>query len=280
MTMRFLLLVNILFFIAVTLNACFDYPGPAFRVYDQTGVLNQTENKVKDLANESATRQRVVETLGVPITYQSDYLSYIACGKQGGVDFYVISGTDALAGWEGGPQYDCFEFVITFGKQGRVSGYKKNPVTDVAQSVSEEQRTQNLREFADKGDRLAQLLLEKTVHYQAELGDGRAQYKLYNSEQITGTKLRWLCRAADSGYAPAQAEVGRLYRWGLLGITPDYQRAYQWYWRANRQAPNSWKGELYEIRQTASKTNIQLVIETDVSDLSANQCEHELLSDI
>ena len=275
---RLLRLTNFLVVVTVVLSACFEPPMPSVRVYHQRGALNQTEKTIKELANESVTRERVVKTLGVPIAYKADFVSYIACGRQGGIDFYGEA-ISYRTGWDGGPQYECYELVITFDEQGRVSGYKKSLVTDVAHSMSEEKRAQNLREFADQGDTLAQMLLEETVLYQAEHGDGAAQYKLYNSDQTRQSKFYWLCRAADSGYAPAQAEVGRLYRWGLLGVKADYQRAYQWYWRANHQVSNSWKSELDDVKHTALSTKTPLTTEIDITSLPSDQCARELLSD-
>ena len=79
----------------------------------------------------------------------------------------------------------------------------------------------------------------------AKVENAAAQLQLYWVTK--GSKrLTWLCRAAEKGYPFAQAELGRLYRWGLQGVERNPVKAYQWYWRANKQHPDKWRWELNE----------------------------------
>lgn len=84
----------------------------------------------------------------------------------------------------------------------------------------------------------------------AEIGDSSAAYELYQRlrkrRNSTVDAWRWLCFAANSGYANAQAEIGSWFRsttWEIwkdwnensidllryIGVEPDNQIAYMWY---------------------------------------------------
>ncbi len=70
----------------------------------------------------------------------------------------------------------------------------------------------------------------------AEKGDREAQFQLYRVSRPSGKSLRWLCLAANQGYALAQEEFGDLHAgvyggdWSDAGFAePDRVRAYMWY---------------------------------------------------
>lgn len=267
--MKLLLIIIVLLLCIGAISACI--PLPIIHVDHRTGKAHHTQNVIEQLVDESASRERVVEMLGIPVTYQKEFLSYIACGKPGAVDFYVIGGTEV--GRNSPPPYNCFEFVIAFDNHDRVTSYSKTITSGIVAPELEEERARKLGKFADQGDILAKKLLEQTLVYRLEHEDPLAQYQMYYRESARVRRLEWLCRAADSGYAPAQAEVGRIYMLGLFGIEQNYQKAYQWYWRANKKNPGGWKYELNDARHMA--TNVQ-----PLSYLPPGQCERELLSDI
>ncbi len=79
---------------------------------------------------------------------------------------------------------------------------------------------------------------------QAKQGDAEAQFTLYRYSPLIGENLRWLCLAANQGYAAAQQELGHVYAgdagqywqdwgrlsaWKKLGVKQDYARGYMWY---------------------------------------------------
>jgi TPR repeat protein len=45
--------------------------------------------------------------------------------------------------------------------------------------------------------------------------------------------VAWYRKAAEQGYAAAQASLGNLYSFGW-GVTKDYTQAVAWYWKACR----------------------------------------------
>ncbi len=82
----------------------------------------------------------------------------------------------------------------------------------------------------------------------AEKGDPEAQYVLYGRGEPNKESLRWLCLAANQGYAPAQEMLGKLHAgffsgkysgdWSDAGFAePDRVRAYMWH----SLATSSWQ---------------------------------------
>ena len=265
--MKKLFQILFLLFSTVVVSSCVVPPIPLVHVHHQTGNVQHTQTLIEQLVDESASRERVVEMLGVPISYKKHFLSYIACGRPRHVEIFWSPYEEAHEF----QQSRCFELVIAIDNQDRVTSYRKTLKYGIVFSDLEQERARNIREYADQGDMLARKLLEQTQGYLLEEGDPVAQYQMYYQEPIRINRLKWLCDAADSGYAPAQAEVGRIYMWGLLGIQQDYLRAYQWYWYANKQNPDSWNDELNDARRMATYV-------PPLSDLSPRQCELELLS--
>jgi len=77
---------------------------------------------------------------------------------------------------------------------------------------------------------------------EAEQGDAQAQYTLggayYNGNGVArnlveGTK--WLLKAAEQGYAPAQCDFGAMYEKGVPGVEQSYQDALKWFRKAAEQ---------------------------------------------
>lgn len=73
----------------------------------------------------------------------------------------------------------------------------------------------------------------------AVAGDPRAQFRLglYYEGVRQPEAERWVCRAANQGFARAQAEMGHWYNedrrredlWPFIGLSPDDRLAYMWY---------------------------------------------------
>jgi hypothetical protein len=112
----------------------------------------------------------------------------------------------------------------------------------------------------------------------AEHRDSLAEYQLYYSGSSRIERLTGLCHSADSGYALAQAEVGRLYKVGLMGVKQDLAKAYFWYSLANKQNPNMWQNEMNEIRQKARSVEILASSEGVASEVQGGQCERDLVT--
>jgi hypothetical protein len=66
------------------------------------------------------------------------------------------------------------------------------------------------------------------IHALAVDGFPEAQWRLYDEFGKKPDDRVWLCRSADSGYAKAQLEVGRIY-WDNSGIPKHRIKAYVWY---------------------------------------------------
>ena len=265
--MKALYQIIFLLFSTVVVSACVVPPIPLVHVHHQTGNVQHTQTLIEQLVDEAASRVRVVEMLGVPISYKKYFISYIACGRPRHVEIFWSPYEEAHEL----PQSRCFEFVIAFDNHDRVFSYRKTLKSGIVFSDMEQERARDIREYAEQGDMLARKLLEQSQEYLLEQRDPVAEYQMYYREPNLINRLKWLCRAADSGYAPAQAEVGRIYMRGLLGIQQDYLRAYQWYWHANKQNPDSWYDELNDARRMTTYV-------PPLSDLSPRQCELELLS--
>lgn len=227
--------------------------------------IYKTESDIKDLVDKNASRDDVIASLGKPMMQDESHISYLICRKGGGVGVFramtVFASFDygfLLLG-DGG-QYteyrsetECFKLVLEFDEQNRLIGYKLTELTD-------EER-------------------EKLLLSWAEQGNPEAQYQLYNRVHNRSERLTWLCRSAESGFPPAQAEVGRVYRWGVYGVEQDYKKAYQWYWLANQQVPENWEHELNNAKQVAISWGLQPPSEAEMNGLQAAQYECELLRD-
>jgi hypothetical protein len=261
--------ITVLLFFTVVVSACLIPPVPMVHVHHQTGQAENTRKAIEQLVDDSANRERVVEVLGIPIRYKKEFLSYFACGRPRHVEIFWSPYEEAHEF----PQFRCFEFVIALDDHDRVISYREIPTDGIVSPDMEQERARDLSEYADQGDMLARTLLLKTQVYLLNRGNPVAQYQMYYRESNRIDSLKWLCRAADSGYAPAQAEVGRIYMWGLLGIQQDYLRAYQWYWYANKQDPDSYNDELNDARHMVSNV-------PPLSNLSPKKCERELLSNL
>jgi len=265
--------VIVLLLSTVVVSSCVP-PVPLVHVHHQTGQLQHTQELIEQLVAESANHERVVKILGMPISYKRDALSYIACGRPRHVEIFWSPYEEANEF----PQSRCFEFVIAFDNDDRVTSYRRTLTSGVVSPDMEKERARNLRERADQGDMTAKELYEQTLAYRLKQGDPVALYQMYYRDPIRQHRLISLCRAADSEYAPALAEVGRIYRWGLLDIKQDYLKAYQWYSRANKQDPSSWKSELNDARNMA--TSKQPIADTTQVALISGQCEKDLLAAI
>jgi hypothetical protein len=250
---------------------------PAFHVWGSSGDLYHIQDELERLIDGSASSEEVVRALGAPMAYHKDTMSYIACGRPMGVDFYVGPHEIYGGGWEEPPRYDCFELVLELGTQDRISGYRKILITDMTQFGSLEERTRTLRGLAEQGDMLAEKLLKETLVYRAEQENSDAQYQLYFRGSSHIERLKWLCRSADSGYPFAQAEVGRLYRWGLQGVEQNFTKAYSWYWRANKQTPAMWKDELNEALRKAFSVEMLSPSKEVMTEWQLGQCEHDIV---
>ena len=111
----------------------------------------------------------------------------------------------------------------------------------------------------------------------AEHRDALAGYQLYHSGSSRIERLKGLCRSAVSGYAFGQAEVGRIYRWGLEGVKQDSGKAYLWYSRANQQNPSMWQDELDELLRKAPSVEKLPSSKDAIAERQDVQCERDLV---
>ena len=119
-------------------------------------------------------------------------------------------------------------------------------------------------------------LTDEEILAKAEEGDAVAQLQVYWSTK--GPKrLSWLCRSADNGYPLAQAELGRLYRWGLQDVEQNLTKAYQLYWRANKQRPDKWRHELNEALRGVFSVEMRPSSKGDLTEWQPGQCERDLV---
>jgi len=119
-------------------------------------------------------------------------------------------------------------------------------------------------------------LTDEEILARAEEGNAKAQFQLYLSTKGP-ERLSWLCRSADKGYPFAQAELGRLYRWGLQGVQQDFTKAYQWYWRAHKQSPDMWRQELNEALSKVFSADMRSPSKADLTEWQPGQCERDLV---
>jgi len=119
-------------------------------------------------------------------------------------------------------------------------------------------------------------LTDEEILVRAEAGNAAAQLQLYWSTKEP-KRLSWLCRSADKGYPLAQAELGRLYRRGLQGVEKDPTKAYQWYWRANKQRPDRWRHELNEALQGIFSAEMRPSSKGELTEWRPGQCERDLV---
>jgi len=236
------------FLMISALAGCIGIPVPTL----PSGEVYSFENDIDDLVDKAATKNEVISELGMPIRYSE--MSYRVCRE--GVGVWIMPCPECVIPGKS----KCYYFTLEFNENNHLVGYKKY-----------------------KPYRYFELTREKTkqqISYLANQGDGEAQYDMYGLVESRGEKLKWLCRSAVSGYPLAQAEVGRIYRWGLLSVKQDYQMAYLWYRRANKQKPYSWEDETADARNMAVSTDLQPVFESDSNELLLDQCMRDLVGDL
>ena len=247
--------------------------------------VHKTEWVIKRLVLDKASYSEVVSRLGTPVRQRStkdennnatyfNNVEYVICQTTGGLGILPLLFTyPATPGFDEPPliefraEQECFEYVLEFDSNEILTGYSKIASTkSSSKSPSGTYLTQEEIRIA-------------SLRKQANDGYIESQYQLYYTRKTpVEERLMWLCRAADSGYPLAQAEVGRLYRWGLHGVKQDYRKAYNWYWHANKLSTDSWKSELQDARQLVFSTKEGDLSVLDLPSFNPGQCERELLS--
>ena len=142
------------------------------------------------------------------------------------VKYYVSTGSEPLFGL---PTWTTTEDVLTFEAEAGHT-YDITPFWIMDTTTGE---------IVSRGKTPAEKAREKLFEkflVDAEKGDPEAQYVLYGRGEPNKESLRWLCLAANQGYAPAQEEFGDLHSgkygrdWSDAGFAePDRVRAYMWY---------------------------------------------------
>lgn len=122
----------------------------------------------------------------------------------------------------------------------------KFPVTNIPAALigayETTQKRENWEEYAREGDVYAQYELALSYCCKPYEGatDGRKAYT-------------WMCYAAKNGHAKAQAQMGRLYEGELrfrgVEITPNPERAYLWYYFADKRLNREGHENLARLRQ-------------------------------
>lgn len=211
------------------------------------GVAEKTS--VEDLVGGSGVEVR--RELGDPQwLYRargSTYLIYQGWQEHG---FVIMFGYPPIAGW--GERRFCW--LLEFGPE------------DVLQRVDRRISAQDCRGVFWTEEQMLSL----------EPGDAKTRWQLYAESADPGKReWRWLCQAADQGFALARHRLGTIYYYGLDGVESDLVLAYVWYSLAQRSGPDvkhiEWSRE--------SLTHEQLMAaEQLISTWSAGRCEQELLS--
>ena len=248
--------------LAIILTGCVPIPiAPSGEIYS-------LENTIDTLVNESATKNEVITKLGFPLKYDDTRMSYKACINPGGFDILIAFPYGGGHIEKIREDVECYELVLEFNDHIHLNGYKKEPYSYLNFQLTREELEEFILNF-----QLTRQEKEEIFLLFAEQGTHEAHYQMYYRSSKRNEKLSWLCGAADSGNHLAQAEVGRLYRWGLHGIKQDHRKAYQWYWLANKRAPDSWR---YELNETKRMIAIEEA-ETPKA-MVPGQCKREFLS--
>jgi hypothetical protein len=255
--------------IAILLLSCI--PIPYTIDYADAPDPDEVVSQLQKLQSSGASRSTVIETLGRPLRYRQDHISYEVCK-----DIYGVAILIGLMYYGGGftayeSDLQCFELRIDFDEHEKLKCYRELP-RDWKYDEQEEDLT--LKELGKQGDAIAQRLWKQSRTYytsqdnevieeriennqertnkrellstslksKAEAGDAEAQYQLFLLEDRIPVK--WLCRAADQEYFNARLELAYLYGSGAYGFPQDFKRSYIWYRLAgsgeHREAVDKW----------------------------------------
>lgn len=238
----------------ISLFSCI--PVPYTVDYDDAPDLDEIEKQVKNLQLSGSHRSLVVETLGRPLRYRQNRISYEACKDPHAVDMVIVGIYSAHDVATYKSDLKCYEVWLDFGSDERLKSYSVLPRDWNLDEIEEDL---HLRKLGQQGDTTARRFWKQSRTYytsqdkivveerienereyeikrkavssdlktRAEAGNAAAQYKLFLLENRV--PVVWLCRAADQGYMDARIELAYLYRSGAYGFTQDYTRAYVWY---------------------------------------------------
>ena len=240
--------------IVIPLLSC--VPFPYINDYEDGRERDDVEKQLQKLQLSAASRTTVIETLGKPLRYRQNYISYEACQDTYGVVFVIPLFYAGLEVAQFESDLQCFELQIDFDSYNKLKGYRTLPRDWEFDEHTEDVK---LRELGKRGDAIAQRLWEQSRTYytsqdkeviqeriennqdhtnkrellstslksKAEAGDAEAQYHLFLLEDRIPVK--WLCRAADQEYFNARLELAYLYGSGAYGFPQDFKRSYVWY---------------------------------------------------
>ena len=171
----------------------------------------KTEHDIKELLGTNASRDEVINKLGIPARQHESAISYLVCRKTAGIGYIMCLGYQC-----GGADFrgkGCFELILEFDDHDRLSNYKKIPFAfKFDEKTPESMKLDYAREMAQK-----------------EIPD--PPWSLYAEGGRDHKALVWLCRSAELGYTYAQMELGRIF-WGSNDIKDNRSKSYMWYWLA------------------------------------------------
>jgi len=234
-TLRLLFLIGILMFPV----ACVYVPLPDVGHKSGRAVISEKDMDTLKAGEGAITRKQILLILGDPNErYNRD--EYFCYAWERMIGFWMIAGADpsgyggffAAGDTIGKVHFLCMQFNPD-SRLAHIEHIESELFGDV-----EEDRKVVMRGWSKSasGDALKvtydyynlDRIRREVIQALAVDGFPEAQWRLYDEFGKKPDDRAWLCRSADSGYAKAQLEVGRIY-WDNTGIPKHKIKAYVWY---------------------------------------------------
>ena len=151
---------------SITLTSCVPIPYPPTNLSDEEitrlGQYHVGKKEAKKLLKDSASRKKVIETLGRPLRYRADNITYNTCHWKGGIGL-IVPYPWPMPIYESGGDKKCYALIFSFDSDNNLI---KMHETSESLAISEKEEDMALRKFGLEGDRIAQSLwLESRSYY-------------------------------------------------------------------------------------------------------------------
>lgn len=229
-----------------------------------------TFRELAQIVENAESRGDLITWLGTPVKEHESAISYMACQDSDEVEF-VLNGIYYEAAYqENHVPTECFELILKFDNNHRLTSYKKTPIAALYYKTPE-------------------VIMADNIRLMKEQGIPDPPWRLYAEGGRKPEDVLWLCNAADIGHTFAQMELGRIY-WRRNDISSNRSKSYMWYMIAAASNINNgiYRDESIQKRAQVEVEYKRETVLTEEQLINAvqlllmwepGQCERELIPD-
>jgi hypothetical protein len=274
---------------AIFLSGCLPASGTLKRGLEKEN-YEQLPTILDRFVTNSTTLEEALEAFGKPCQGTDSTMSYVVFGERTAFIAFIPAGDLLVPEGPYTVSMKLVELQLDFSDKGIFQRYEFIEKTSEDDCVCPIEKAGISWPITVEGPPR----VEKTIPIlmrEAESGVAESQFQLYLSKK--SNSLKWLCSAADQGYAPARYELGTLFWKGSGGVPQDLTRAYMWYTHVATATQNwaSLPADSVAAMKTSSRRSARasnllhdiLVRRSELADAEellgaweAGQCESEL----